>query len=109
VTTTPDLIETLVERAAPVRRLRPPLVRAAFWLGFAGFVLALLAVGHGVRPDLAERLTQTTFAVSIAAALATGVLAAVAAFAISIPDRPRWWLLLPAPTLIVWIATIGYG
>jgi hypothetical protein len=109
VTTTPDLIETLVERAAPVRRLRPPLVRAAFWLGFAGFVLALLAVGHGVRADLAERLSQTTFTVSIASALATGVLAAVAAFAISIPDRSRWWLVLPVPTLIVWIATIGYG
>ena len=32
--TTPDLIESLVARAEPVRRLRPPLARAAAWLLF---------------------------------------------------------------------------
>jgi len=109
VTRTPELIDALVECVTPVRRLRPPLLRALLWLAFAGLVLALLAIGHGVRADLAERLRQPAFAVSIAAALATGILAAMAAFAISLPDRPRWWLLLPLPALAVWIATIGYG
>jgi hypothetical protein len=38
VITTPDLIESLVAGAAPVRRLRPPVARAAGWLLFAGLV-----------------------------------------------------------------------
>jgi hypothetical protein len=109
VTKTPDLIDALVECATPVRRLRPPLVRAALWLAFAGLVLALLAIGHGVRTDLVECLRQPVFVASIAAALATGVLAAVAAFVVSLPDRSQWWLLLPAPALAVWVGTIGYG
>jgi hypothetical protein len=109
VTKTPDLIDALVECATPVRRLRPPLVRAGLWLVLAAFILVLLAIGHGVRTDLAERLNQPVFAVSIAAALATGVLAAVAAFMVSLPDRSQRWLLLPAPALAVWVGTIGYG
>jgi hypothetical protein len=47
--------------------------------------------------------------VSLVAALAAGTLAAVASFMISLPDRSRWWLLLPAPALAVWVSTIGYG
>jgi hypothetical protein len=109
VTKTPDLIDALVECATPVRRLRPPLARAGLWLALAALILALLAIGHGVRADLAERLHQPVFAVSIAAALATGMLAAVAAFIVSLPDRSRWWLLLPAPALAAWVGTIGYG
>jgi hypothetical protein len=109
VTRTPELIDTLVECATPVRRLRPPLMRVAIWLALARLILALVAIGHGVRSDLAERLHQPAFAVSLAAALATGILAATAAFAISLPDRSRWRLLLPLPALAVWIATIGYG
>jgi hypothetical protein len=109
VTKTPDLIDALVECATPVRRLRPPLVRAGMWLALAAVILALLAIGHGVRADLAERLHQPVFAVSIAAALATGILAAAAAFMVSLPDRSQWWLLLPAPALAVWVGTIGYG
>jgi hypothetical protein len=109
VTTTPDLIDALVECATPVRRLRPPLVRAAMWVAFAGLILGLLATGHGVRTDLAERLHQPVFVVSIAAALVTGILAAIAAFLVSLPDRSPWWLVLPAPALAVWVGTIGYG
>lgn len=106
---TTDLIESLVASAQPVRRLRPPLVRAAGWLLFAALILALLAVSRGVRPDLEFRLEQPVFVLGVAAALATGVLAAIAAFLVSLPDRSRGWLLLPAPALVVWVATIGYG
>ena len=109
MTKTPDLIDALVECATPVRRLRPPLVRGALWLALAALILALLAIVHGVRADLAERLHQPVFVVSITAALATGVLAAVAAFMVSLPDRSQWWLALPAPALAVWVGTVGYG
>jgi hypothetical protein len=85
------------------------VVRAALWLAFAGLVLALIAVGHGVRTDLLARLDEPEFAASIGAAFATGIFATIAAFMISLPDRSRWWLLLPLPTLAMWITTIGYG
>jgi hypothetical protein len=109
VTGTRELIDALVECATPVRRLRPPLVRAVLWLAFAGVVLALIAVGHGVRTDLMARLEEPKFAATDGAALATGILATMAAFMISLPDRSRWWLLLPLPALAMWITTIGSG
>ena len=109
MTRTPELIDALVECAVPVRRLRPPILRAGLWLALAGVLLTLVAVVHGVRPDLAEALSRPAFAVGTAAALATGVLAAIAAFLLSIPDRSRWWLLLPVPTLTLWVSTVGYG
>lgn len=109
MTKTPDLIDTLVDCATPVRRLRPPLVRAALWLVFAALVLAVIAVAHGVRPDLAERLQQPIFVTGMIGALATGILAAIASFKTSLPDSSRSWLLLPVPALVLWISTIGYG
>jgi hypothetical protein len=107
--TTPDLIDALAANATPVRRLRPPLVRATFWLSVAAVILVLLAVSHGARPDLTQRLQQPTFLVSIGASLLTGILAAIASFLVSLPDRSRGWLLLPLPALVVWLSTIGYG
>lgn len=107
--TTPDLINLLAANAPPVRRLRPPAARAAAWLIFAAFMLALLAIGHGVRPDLLERLQEPVFIVGVGASLLTGILAAIASFMASLPDRSRLWLLLPMPALGVWVSTIGYG
>ena len=107
--TTPDLINSLAEDAAPVRRLRPPLTRAAWWLLLAAFVLALLATSHGARPDLFQRLQQPAFALGVMSSLVTGILAAIASFQVSLPDRSRLWLLLPSPALVLWLSTIGYG
>ena len=108
MTKTPDLIDALVDGATPVRRLRPPLVRAALWLLLAALVLGLIVAGYGLRLDIADRLRQPVFVVSMVAALTTGILAAIASFQISLPDRSRWWLLLPAPALAVWLSTLGY-
>lgn len=107
--TTPDLIESLAAGAAPVRRLRPPLFRAGLWLVFAAIILGLLAMGQGVRADIADRLRQPVFSLGLAASLLTGVLAAIAAFLISLPDRSRLWALLPIPALLVWLSTVSYG
>lgn len=109
MTRTDELIDSLVERAAPVRRLRPPLVRAALWLAFAGLLIAAIAAWCGMRPDFMAHLRQPAFAATIGAALATGILATVAAFTASIPGRSRWWLALPLPALAAWLSTIGYG
>src|SRR5713101_5784731 len=106
---TPDLIDTLANSAAPVRRLRPPVLRAALWLLMAAAVLLLLAVAHGVRPDLSTKLHQQIFVAGVVLALATAILAAIAAFKLSLVDNSRWWALLPAPALALWVSTIGYG
>ncbi len=50
---TPDLIASLSTNLTPVRRLRPPLMRAFGWLLLAAIILTLLAVSQGIRPDLA--------------------------------------------------------
>ncbi|HEY2929395.1 DUF1109 domain-containing protein [Piscinibacter sp.] len=106
---TSDLIEALVADAQPVRRLQPPVLRAALWLLLPALIFGLLALGQGVRPDLAQRLEQPGFVVGTAASLLTGVLAAFASFMLNLPDRSRGWALLPAPALAVWVATVGYG
>jgi hypothetical protein len=84
-------------------------VRATLWLLFAALILVLLAISHGARPDLAYRVQQPQFVIAIASSLLTGVLAAIASFYISLPDRSRLWLFLPVPALVVWLATISYG
>ena len=107
--TTPELIVLLAANARPVRRLRSPLERTGVWLLLAAAVFVLLAVGHGVRPDLAQRIEHPVFVLGMAASLLTGVLAAVASFLISLPDRSRAWALLPVPTLVIWVLTVSYG
>lgn len=106
--TTPDLISSLAARMTPVRRLRPPVFRASCWLLLAAVVLVLLAVSEGIRPDLAERLREPAFAVRMLGAILTAILAAIAAFLVSLPDRSRLWLLLPVPALAIWLTNIGY-
>jgi hypothetical protein len=109
VTKTPDLIDALVETATPVRRLRPPIIRAGLWLAFAAIVLGLIAIAHGLRPDFSDRVRQPLFVLGMLGALATGILAAVASFRLSLPDSSRLWIVLPLPALALWVATIGYG
>lgn len=105
---TSDLVSSLARDLPPVRRLRPPLVRAGCWLMLAAVILALLAVAQGLRPDLAQCLNDPAFVAGLAASLLTGILAAVAAFLVSLPDRSRLWLLLPLPALVIWLSNTGY-
>ena len=106
--TTPDLIDSLAADAAPVKPLRPPVVRAAFWLGLGLVILVALGLATGWRSDLSERVLQSGFDAGLAGAVLTGITAAIAAFFLSQPDRSRGWALLPLPALILWISTLGY-
>jgi len=108
VITTPDLIDALVASATPVRRLRPPMMRAGGWLLLALLILVLLGISQGIRSDLLQRLRDPGFILTVSASLATGALAAIAAFMLSLPDRSRWWVVLPAPALLAWLSSIGY-
>jgi hypothetical protein len=106
--TTPDLIDELAANVLPVRPLHGPVTRAACWLLLAALILALLVSGRGVRPDIAQSFQDPTFVLQTTGMVLTGVFAAVAAFMLSLPDRSRLWSLLPAPTLFLWVSTIGY-
>ncbi|SOF01864.1 Protein of unknown function [Burkholderia sp. OK233] len=71
--------------------------------------MLFVGIAHGVRADMAVKLHQPLYVVGVAAAMTTGVLAAAGAFLASVPGMSRRWLLLPVPSALVWVATIGYG
>jgi hypothetical protein len=107
VTRTPELIELLAGELKPVRRLRPPMVRGACWGLVALMVVALLAVGQGVRPDLPEQVNRAAFWAALLGSALTALAAACAAFALAVPGRSRLWALLPLPPLLLWVGAIG--
>ena len=106
---TDDLIAQLAAEVRPVRPLRPPLLRALFWLAIAVVVIGVVVTVVGIRPDFMEEMGETHYQLEWAGALLTGVLSAIAAFHVSLPDRPRAWALLPLPGLAFWLFSIGYG
>ena len=106
---TDDLIGRLAADLHPVQRLAPPLVRAAGWIGFAVLVVAICVAVLGPRHDLMERLSRPHEVAQLVFALATGVLAAIAAFELSLPDRSSRWALLPLPTAGAWVGSLGLG
>jgi len=106
---TDDLIERLVAEARPVRRLRPPLRRAALWLLVVALVAGAAIAAFTDWPVFVQRVQDLRLVIEMIATLATGVAAVVAAFELSLPDRPRRWLLLPLPAFALWLASSGYG
>jgi hypothetical protein len=108
LTETQDLIEALAADAKPVRRLRPPLARAAGWLAAFVAVIGAVTLATGAWPAMIERLRDPRFAIEMIATFVTGVAAVVAAFHLSLPDRSRLWLWLPVPSLLLWLASSGY-
>lgn len=101
------LIDGLAGRLVPVRRLRPPVIRAALWLAGLVAVAATFYVGLGGNAGLMG--TRAYVLPAFLSAVATAVVAAVAAFQLSLPDRSDRWLLLPLPTFLLWVAFSGLG
>ena len=106
---TSELINVLVADARPVQRLAAPSLRTARWLLLPALIFGLLTLAHGVRPDLEQSLQQPEFVVGIVASLLTGVLAALASFQLDVPDHSPAWVLLPVPTMVLWVGTIGHS
>jgi hypothetical protein len=103
------LISALAERLRPVRRLPSPLVRAALWLSVVAALSLVLVLSFADLATFARRAAEPKFLAELAGTLATGILAVVAAFALSLPDRPLSWALLPAPTFLLWVASSSYS
>jgi hypothetical protein len=106
---TERLIERLAAEAMPVRRLRPPLLRAFLWLAPVAGALAAAILLFANLEIFARRAGDWKLALELAFTLATGVLAVIAAFELSLPDRSSAWALLPLPTLAGWILASGYA
>src|SRR5690348_6497559 len=92
---TDQLIETLSRNVTPVRRLAPPLRRAALWLGVVAVLGGLAIVLFADLDVFTARAQHLALDLELAGSLATGCLAVIAAFHLSLPDRPLGWALLP--------------
>ncbi|MEP7316819.1 MAG: NrsF family protein [Sphingomicrobium sp.] len=108
---TDTLIDQLAADIRPVRPLRAPALRALMALAaialVAGLAIALLGDVGELRRRYAGR--EALLALEMAAMLATGVLAVVAAFFLSIPGRSRRWIAAPVPPFAVWLLLSGLG
>lgn len=106
---TDDVLAGLVADLRPVRRLASPGWRAAGWLAAAAAAIGLAVAWTGLRHDIGARLALPHEVGQWTASVATGVLAAVAAFLVALPDRSPRWALLPLPALAIWVSTLGLG
>jgi hypothetical protein len=106
---TERLIQTLVDTAKPIRPLPRPWVRSALWLAIAIPYMALVVYVMSPRADLMVKITEARYLFEQFAVLATGVAAAVAAFASTIPGYSRTVLLNPVLPLAAWLGALGQG
>jgi hypothetical protein len=106
---TDELIASLATDLRPVRRVRPPVVAALAWVAAAAVAVGLAVLWVGPREDLAQRFANGADLTPMLAAVATGVLAALAAFECALPDRSGRWALLPLPGVAAWVAALGWG
>lgn len=103
---TERLIRTLAENVEPVQVVGRPWLRAMWWTA-AGALYLLVLVMMMSRDDLGARMRDTRFLIEQAAALLTGVTAAIAAFATSIPGYRRNVIWLPLASAIVWVGIVS--
>jgi hypothetical protein len=108
-TDTQELVRRLAENATPVRPLARPYTRAAAWLVLAIVYIVLVLLMMPSRYDVTSKLHDDLFIVEQSAAFATGLAAAVAAFASVIPGYSRRWSVLPLLPLVIWLASLGPG
>ncbi len=106
---TDRLIERLADSSASIQPLARPWLRTAIWLAVAIPYVALIVIVMTPRSDLLDRMGDTRFLVELLAALTTGICAAYAAFATTVPGYDRRLALLPLVPMSVWFAMLGMG
>ncbi len=106
---TEGLIARLTEGLQPVKRLPSPGIRASLWLGVVAVLAAIFVAGFADMPTFMRRASDPRLALELTGTLLTGILAVVAAFELSLPDRPLTWALLPAPSFVLWLGSSGYS
>jgi hypothetical protein len=109
MTTTSKLIEQLASDLDTGHRLPPPWRRTIGWLVLSLLFVALVVIVAWPRADLMVKLSEPRFLIEQGAALLTGIAAAYAAFASTIPGMSRRLLLLPLLPLAIWLGSLGQG
>ena len=103
------LIQALAADLVPMRRLAPPRLRALVWLAFVAAIAIALAMTCDIESMLRRFVAAPDLCIAAAGSMLTAVLAAVAAFQLSLPDRKPFWALLPVPALVLWVSASGIG
>jgi hypothetical protein len=106
---TDQLLQRLADGVEPAPPLAPPWVRTAAWLAVAATYVALVVFAVSPRSDFLVKLGDPHYFIEQLAALATGITAAFAAFASTIPGHDRRLLILPVLPLAVWLGSLGQG
>lgn len=81
-----QLIGNLTEQLAPVRPLAHPLKRGLAWMAFALAYMGLAVWISGVRPDIADKLTDQPYLLETALGAAMALFAALSSMWLCIPD-----------------------
>lgn len=109
MTDTNRLIEQLAARAAPVKRLASPLQRTLLWMALASVVIFIIVASRGARAGWLLDLASPAAALEWSGSVLTGLLAAYAAFQISVPGRSPSWAWLPLPGALLWMTGLCLG
>jgi hypothetical protein len=104
---TETLIRELAGKPLRVQPLARPGIRTAAWLAIAVPSALLVMIMMPGRGDWVSRLLMPRVISEEAFALATGILAAVAAFASVVPGYNRRVLFLPLVPLALWLGGLG--
>jgi hypothetical protein len=103
------LIGDLTDDLRPVRRIETPWLSAAIWIGVA----VIMGIGlYTMRDQMpwAGPLAPDAFTVpGLVTSGLTAVLAVIAAFQLSLPDRSSTWAILPLPAFAAWVIITGLG
>jgi hypothetical protein len=104
-----QLIDGLAADLKPVGRLQRPALRAAIWLAVVAAIALGLAAFSNVDATWQRVSAAPDLWLAVIGSMLTAILAAFAAFELSLPDASRAWAALPLPAAILWIAASGFG
>lgn len=107
MTGTDNLIENLARGLKPARRMASPAVRACVFLALVLVAATSAILVFADFAGFAQRMGQGVRMTEFVATLLTGVVAVIAAFMASVPDRWRGWRFLPLAPLALWLAASG--
>jgi hypothetical protein len=103
------LIRGLAASLRPVRRLPPPLFRTVAWLAVV-VALAIALAAFANLDAVCQRISAAPdLWLAVIGSTLTEILAAIAAFELSVPDAPRAWAALPLPAALLWVGASGFG
>lgn len=106
---TEDLIEQLAAAAEPVYCLGSPFRRTLIWFAWSMPWIAAGILIWGLRADIKALSSDVRWLIEEGAALATAIMAAMAAFCAGVPGRPHWEHYIPLMPLAIWMGILVQG